>query len=733
MSTDHLSVANPNMFSREGESLALKSVQALGRLEGLSLEMTLVQRYQNATDKNLEIVYTFPLPLGSELLEVQATIGEKTLKAVVQEKNEATRIYEDSIDKGDSAILIELGRDGLYTVNLGNVLAKEEVTVEVQFAQILGYDGDRIRLTLPTVIAPKYYGDPQKAGGLEPHQTPEFNRLAEYPFSLQIDLLGEISQALISSPSHQIRLERGEGETEGREEKKVTVILDSQAFLDREFILLLEKLPSLSSAVTVDDGDEKVIVASFAPRLPEYAEPLTLKILLDCSGSMGGGNIDLAKKALLALLRLLGPQDHVSLTRFGSRVEHTLKKLTPLTEPTRQQLEKIITRINADLGGTEMGPALAAVFSEITPAKVLLITDGAVWGVDDILATGLKSGQRVFTIGIGLAPGAEVISKLATGTRGAMERLSPRENVTLAMTNILGKLKTPTATQAQVDWGKKPLWEVPVSPCLYNGVTVHAMAGFQELPSSPPTLSWVQAGQKYEARAESLVPSRLTFLARLAGARRLQTARNEEVAGQLALKYRLVSPRTSMILVLARDEDKAKQLPILHQVPQMVVDSNSHFLHGRVIGGSVGIMALSLFNPFDFFLGRSSSFPRTRDSGPGFLKPSSLARLSLISDDPLAILNQAGQAGDWDSGRVALERSAHWVDLKKALDLMAPNEGQGLTEDTLLALILEWLANHSAASVKLSRQAQRLLRQRIGSTTEDQKKRVFQALEQIWP
>ncbi|MDR2142340.1 MAG: VIT and VWA domain-containing protein [Deltaproteobacteria bacterium] len=711
------SVDNPSLMSQEGESLALKSVQALGRLEGLSLEMTLRQRYLNETDKNLEIVYTFPLPLGSELLEVKATIGEKTLTAVVKEKKVATRIYEDSIDQGDSAILIELGRDGLYTVNLGNVMAKEEVTVEVQFSQILGYDGDRIRLTIPTVIAPMYYGDPQKAGGLEPHQTPDFSLLAEYPFSLKIDLLGEISQALISSPSHQIRLERGE--------EKVTVNLESQAFLDREFVLSLEKLSSLSYAVAVDDGDEKVIVAGFGPQLPDYAEPLTLKILLDCSGSMGGDNIDLAKKALLALLRILGPQDHVSLTRFGSRVEHTLKKLTPLTEPTRQQLEKVIMSIDADLGGTEMGLALAAVFTEITPAsteltpaKVLLITDGAVWGVDDILATGLKSGQRVFTIGIGLAPGAEVISKLATETMGAMEYLSPGENATLAMTNILGKLKTPTASKVRVDWGKKPLWEIPVSPCLYNGVTVHAMAGFKELPSSPPTLSWVQAEQKYEAKAKSLVPSQLTFLARLAGARRLQMAKSEKVARQLALKYRLVSPHTSMILVLERDADKADQLPTIHKVPQMVAGffGKSKLLnipgleHRNYIAPKA---TSSLRHPrYDSeILCRREIFP------------------SFNFDEALALLNQAAQAGDWDSFRVSLESSPNWPRLKNTLDLLSQIETPGQNEDTLLALLLEWLAKRPNATVKLSRQAKRLLRQQIGSTSAKNKKIVFEELE----
>lgn len=77
------------LAARNGEPLVLRSVRALGAVTGLLFELSVEQRYVNPGKKNVEAVYTFPLPFGAVLLGMEFVLGEKTLSAVVVAKAQA--------------------------------------------------------------------------------------------------------------------------------------------------------------------------------------------------------------------------------------------------------------------------------------------------------------------------------------------------------------------------------------------------------------------------------------------------------------------------------------------------------------------------------------------------------------------------------------------------------------------------------------------------------------------
>jgi Ca-activated chloride channel family protein len=52
----------------DGTFACLQSVHIDGRLDGLLLNLKARQHYRNAGTRNLEAVYTFPLPWGATLL-----------------------------------------------------------------------------------------------------------------------------------------------------------------------------------------------------------------------------------------------------------------------------------------------------------------------------------------------------------------------------------------------------------------------------------------------------------------------------------------------------------------------------------------------------------------------------------------------------------------------------------------------------------------------------------------
>ena len=78
---------------RDGVPIMLQGVNIFGDLNGLMFEASVEQRFCNPTDKNMEVVYTFPLPWGAVLLGIDVQVGDKHLIGAVVEKKlaEASR------------------------------------------------------------------------------------------------------------------------------------------------------------------------------------------------------------------------------------------------------------------------------------------------------------------------------------------------------------------------------------------------------------------------------------------------------------------------------------------------------------------------------------------------------------------------------------------------------------------------------------------------------------------
>ena len=97
----------------EGERVALCGVSVSAVLQDLLAEVTVSQTYRNDERVNIEAVYTFPLPLDAVLLELGVEIGRRVLKGVVVEKKAAEEKYEDAVEAGDAAVMLEAIEPGL--------------------------------------------------------------------------------------------------------------------------------------------------------------------------------------------------------------------------------------------------------------------------------------------------------------------------------------------------------------------------------------------------------------------------------------------------------------------------------------------------------------------------------------------------------------------------------------------------------------------------------------------
>ncbi|MBK9022133.1 MAG: VWA domain-containing protein [Sulfuritalea sp.] len=542
-----------------GREVALKGVIVRARLHGLMAEVEVEQSYCNPRDTNIEAVYSFPLPLGAVLLGLEVEIAGRKLRGAVVEKKQAERDYEDAITDGNSAVMLEEAGPGLYTASLGNLMAGESAVIRYRYGLLLSWQGPRLRFLLPTTIAPRY-GD-AGAAGLRPHQVPVASLEVDYPLDLSVTVEGELAAATIASPSH--------GITVARSEKGMTVCLSGKPMLDRDFVLTLESETIQSSCVLTQDHEGHVALASL--RIPPLAaderKPLALKVVIDCSGSMGGTSIVQARKAALEILNLLRPEDAFGVTLFGTTYQHLFPTLVPATARYITEAWNRLDKLDAAMGGTEMEKALDAVFAlggSDAQQTVLLITDGEIHEHERLVQRAAKSGHRVFTVGVGTSVAETFLKSLSRATQGACELVAPQEGMAERVLVQFHRMRQPKLGELHIEWPQDPEWQTALPKTVFAGDTVHVFAGFAKPVEGSVTLK--VAGGADVAAAMALASE--AELPRLAAARRMDSATDAESL-RLALDYQLLS-RWTNFLVIAERADKAEDLPELHQVPQML-------------------------------------------------------------------------------------------------------------------------------------------------------------------
>jgi Ca-activated chloride channel family protein len=568
--------------------LMLLGVQANGAVKGRLLVMTLQQFYRNTSPKNTEITYTFPLPLGAVLMEVEVELNGQVLKGEVSPRSSARVRYEEALSEGNSSIMLERNPDGSFTLELGNLMAREECRILIRYAQVLVTEHGQVRLMLPTTIAPRY-GNPITQGRLQPHQVPVTDLTAEYPFDISVTLMGEMANTNVGSPSHKTSYSRNKDD--------LVIKLSQRGYLDRDFILVINKLKNDSDAMVCQDlyaAGQSAVMAFFSPKIPSnLAQTITAKVLVDCSSSMSGDSIEAARRALMGIVENLGKDDKFSLSRFGSSFEHRSRGMWSGTPQAKASARRWIDSLQANLGGTEMAAALVSTIAigNKRQSDILLITDGEIEGIDEVIDVACKSKHRVFIVAIGASPAEVHLRRLAAATGGLCDFVAPGEDVEPAVLRMSARMRSARATDIRVEWPQSLTmhWEQMVQTYAFEDDAFNVCA----FVATPPAMSepcmvklWGRIdGQPNEVlmAQAALTPTETSTnsVARLAAhARYLELHRARQKLGasptlcaaqELAVAYKLVTDETNFILVHERSEaEKAQEMPNAHKVPQML-------------------------------------------------------------------------------------------------------------------------------------------------------------------
>lgn len=304
-----------SLSTADGRSLALVGVRLRGEARGGIARLVLEQRFVNPYEETLDVTYRMPLPADGAVSAYAFEIAGRVIVGRVDKKAAARETFERALVEGRTAALLEQNTNDIFTQQIGNLPAKEALVARITIDQRLSWlpEGEW-ELRFPTVIGPRYIG----ARDTEADARATHVSVDPGGISVGIQIAITIGDTIVSgrsaaSPSHTL-VHRADGSIE----------LKDEAALDRDIVVrwpVATARPGLSLDVARRAGGDAYALLTIVPPSPESkprAVPRDLIVLLDTSGSMGGGPLDKAKVAVSMLVETLGEQDRLELIEFSN-------------------------------------------------------------------------------------------------------------------------------------------------------------------------------------------------------------------------------------------------------------------------------------------------------------------------------------------------------------------------------------------------------------------------------
>lgn len=573
------------------------------------------QVYVNDTPWPLEVTYTFPLPCDASITGMEFTTAGRTIRSVVQERQEAQQTYTAAKRQGKKTALLEQDRPNLFTTSLANILPGERIDIRFQYLVQLPFRQDHYELTVPTTFGPRFVpleeddaadstasadvsktsSNPPKLQDLDRLIPPVIERELAHGFTFTAHFTG-LPIANITSNTHLLDV------VEVQEGAFDVALTESQACPDRDVHLDIElwdaETPTIGLVVSHGALGTHGLLTVFPPLDGHFVQnPLEKQVvfLIDTSGSMSGLSIDQAKAGLIECMSYLDPNDQFNIIRFSDDHSCFSPGFVPADDRHLRAAEHYVNGLTAN-GGTRMAPALAFALDmphqPDTLRMIFFLTDGDV-GNEDTMFSLLADGggdARLFCFGVGSAPNAFLVNKLSQTGRGLANFIRDEQDIARVMADFFATISAPVLTDVQVTWfdrNDRPLdalLQTPRNvPDVFLGRPLQVLCLFDDLFDGSVEVRGKMNGQlrSFHFDASQLVLSEHPGVEKIFG----QTLNGELIAQRLregdpqvretlkqvivdtALQYQLVTPFTSRVAVEQRIEKNQFGELVTVQVP----------------------------------------------------------------------------------------------------------------------------------------------------------------------
>lgn len=429
-------LANPASVAADtpavGPTFRLMSVEAQIEWSDVVAVTHLTFAFQGAGDAgSREVDLEIPLSYEAVVTKVELVRDDKVLVGSVKEKQVARAEYQAAVQRQDDAVLIESAGKGLLDLHF-NIAAGGAVFVHLTWVEPVVLENGRQTYELPLNAVARF----APLGYVSVHAV----LTASHPWT-QLTTDGA-PFVIPANDGRRVSLTYSAESVQDVKDIRIQLTPSSDAY--RSVLLLSERA-----------ADAAALLALRVPNGDGAALPLDVVFVLDRSGSMGGGKMEQARDALIAIMDQLRDQDRFALVNFDDVTATFRESLAQADGDSREAAKKWIKGIDAR-GGTNIDSALERglkvldVRSGDSVPVIILITDGQpTVGETDRekiianFATRNAQDVRLHTVGIGFDREEGFLNRLAEKNRGTYRSIGPAEDVRVALADFYARIATP--------------------------------------------------------------------------------------------------------------------------------------------------------------------------------------------------------------------------------------------------------------------------------------------------
>lgn len=457
--------------------IPLEHTDVRAQIDGCVASVVVNQQFHNPYDTKIEAKYVFPLPQDAAVTDFEMTVGERRIRGVIREREQAEQIYQAARRQGRVASLLTQERPNVFTQSVANIEPGKSVAVAITYFNTLRFVDGAYEFVFPMIVGPRFNppGSQNGIGAVAVGQVGASRQPTEVSYlrpaqrsghdiAITVELDAGLPLGTISSPTHAIEDERA-----SQTSALITLSANDQ-IPNRDFVLryVVAGENTNTSLVTHEDdrgGFFQLLLVPPANLSRTERRPCEFIFVLDCSGSMQGRPLRLAKSAAQRALRHLQAQDTFQIVRFSQDVS----QLGPAPiRATPENVRRGVEYLESLKGsrGTHMIQGIKAALDfphdESRLRIVSFLTDGYIGNEVEIFqAIDERLGSaRLFGLGVGSSVNRYLLDGISSLGRGAVTYVGLDESAVEAADSFYRAVSHAALTDVAVDWNGLEVSEV---------------------------------------------------------------------------------------------------------------------------------------------------------------------------------------------------------------------------------------------------------------------------------
>ncbi|XP_042307930.1 inter-alpha-trypsin inhibitor heavy chain H3-like [Sceloporus undulatus] len=416
----------------------------------------ITSRAVNRANVSKEAFFDVELPKTAFITNFTMTIDGVTYPGTIKEKEVAQKQYQQAVSSGQTAGLVKASgrKTEKFSVSV-NIAAASKVTFELTYEELLKRSFGKYELFIkvnPKQLVNKFeieanIFEPQGISDLEVEGTFLTNELLPV---VQKSYSGKKGHVLFSPTIDQQR----------------TCDNCTTSLLQGDFLIKYDVNRDSPSNLQVVNG---YFVHFFAPKNLAHL-PKNVAFVIDISGSMGGQKLHQAKEALVKIVEDLREDDHFNIILFESSISKWKDGLIKATPENVTEAKEFIAKIDVD-GLTNLNDGLLTGIEMLNTAHdsnsvplrsaslVIMLTDGEPnVGVSDksMIQENAKNAIQgrypLYNLGFGYGLDYAFLERLSKENNGLARRIYEDSDAALQLQGFYDEVANPLLTEIALEY-----------------------------------------------------------------------------------------------------------------------------------------------------------------------------------------------------------------------------------------------------------------------------------------